>query len=244
MEMEIHGNLPREAPGDSESTQKAFALISEVPEAPNILGVGCGPGASALVLAEVSGGHVTAVDVNQAFLDELEKRAVAQGLETQVTTSRQSMFEMNFLDETFDIVWAEGAIFVMGFEAGLKAWKKFLKANGYIVLTELSWLTLEPSLEPKAFWGEHYPGMRTVGENISTLKRCGYTLERHFTLPESSWWNEYYRPWEERLQGLKAKYAHNPEVLIRIGKCLDEIDLYRKFHKEYGYVFYIAKLES
>ncbi|MGH7175603.1 MAG: class I SAM-dependent methyltransferase, partial [Minisyncoccia bacterium] len=236
-EIEIHGNLPREAPGDSGSTRKAFSLLKGLPNNYRILDVGCGPGAAALDLAEVGDGHITAVDISQSFLDELQKRAAAKGVTQSITTTRQSMFEMDFPSQSFDIVWSEGAIYIMGFENGLRNWKRFLKENGYLVLTELSWLTT-PSSEPKAFWDRHYLGMQTVEQNLAMLAQCGYETEAHFVLPESSWWNEYYGPWEEKLRLLKEKRANNPEAIQVINGGLEEIELYRKFHTEYGYVFY------
>lgn len=244
MEIDTHGGLPREAPGDSKSTQKAFSLLDALPVNPEILDVGCGPGAAALDLAKLSRGHVTAVDIHQPFLDELLKRAVAQELEKHISTSCQSMFEMDFPSQTFDMVWSEGAIYIIGFEKGLHNWKKFLKKNGYMVLTELSWFTREPSPEAKAFWDQHYPGMQSVKDNIASIERSGYEFKHGFNLPESSWWNEYYGPWEEKLLTLKEKHANNTEVLNRINKGLEEIELYRKFSNEYGYTFYISQLKN
>jgi cyclopropane fatty-acyl-phospholipid synthase-like methyltransferase len=241
MEIDIHGGLPREAAGDSESTKKAFSLLEGLPSNPSILDVGCGPGASAIELAKL-GALVTAVDVRQQFLDEAEKRAFLKGVADRIKTTRQSMFEMDFPPQAFDVIWSEGAVFVMGFENGLLRWKKFLKQKGYMVLTELSWFTQEPSAEPKAFWGTHYPGMRSVEDNIASLEQSGYQITHHFNLPESSWWNEYYGPWEAKLHELKARHENNTELLRRIEKGLEEIDLYRKFSNEYGYTFYISQL--
>lgn len=41
---EIHSNLPREGPGDTESTRRALSMMAGLPERPSILDVGCGPG--------------------------------------------------------------------------------------------------------------------------------------------------------------------------------------------------------
>ncbi len=40
---EIHSKLPREGPGDDASTRKAFSMLADLPNAPCILDVGCGP---------------------------------------------------------------------------------------------------------------------------------------------------------------------------------------------------------
>ena len=38
-----------------------------------------------------------------------------------------SMFEMSFDDETFDLIWAEGSIYIAGFVRGIRDWKRLLK---------------------------------------------------------------------------------------------------------------------
>jgi hypothetical protein len=47
---EIHSNLPREGPGDDTSTRTAFFMLTDLPKAPRILDVGCGPGMQTLSL--------------------------------------------------------------------------------------------------------------------------------------------------------------------------------------------------
>jgi len=241
--LEIHSELPREGPGDSESTKKAFSLVKKfLPKEPNILDVGCGPGAQTIVLAQISEGSITALDSRQSFLDELNKKSKKAGLDSKITTVLGSMFEMNFSEKSFDLVWAEGAIFIIGFEEGLKEWKKFLKTEGCIVVSHLSWIKDNIPETPRKFWTEKMPSIRTIEENLKILNKLGYQEISHFILPESAWWNAYYRPLENRLNTLKTKYIGNPEVLAKINDTQTEIDLYKEFSDYYGYVFYMAKL--
>lgn len=72
---EVHSGLPREGPGDNESTGRAFALMTELPVAPSILDVACGPGMQTIQLAQLCSGNIVAVDTHQPFLDELDRRA-------------------------------------------------------------------------------------------------------------------------------------------------------------------------
>ena len=64
---EIHKDLPREGPGDTESTRKAFRKLAGLPEKPQILDIGCGPGAQTMDLALFSEGIIYAVDTPQPF---------------------------------------------------------------------------------------------------------------------------------------------------------------------------------
>ena len=69
---EVHSNLPREGPGDNESTKKAYLMLKDLPENPRILDIGCGPGMQTIELAKLSGGQIVAVDNHQPFLEQLK----------------------------------------------------------------------------------------------------------------------------------------------------------------------------
>lgn len=76
-----------------------------------------------LVLARETAGHVTAVDRHQPFLDELDRRTARNELTDRITTLNASMSALDFPDATFDLIWSEAAIYIMGFAEGLGAWK-------------------------------------------------------------------------------------------------------------------------
>src|ERR1700733_12042524 len=91
---EIHSGLPREGPGDNQSTRKAFAALPKLAEAPFILDVACGPGMQTIELATLCKGDIVAVDLHQEFLDELDDRATAANLSERITTVNASMLEL------------------------------------------------------------------------------------------------------------------------------------------------------
>ncbi|NCC34652.1 MAG: class I SAM-dependent methyltransferase [Chloroflexia bacterium] len=139
----IHRDLPREAPGSDAATMQALAMLPDLPPNARILDVGCGPGAQTLALAKATQGHITAVDTYQPFLDELACRAAIAGVGEQITPVQASMLELPF-EEPFDLIWSEGAIYIMGFAEGLTAWRRHLKPGGSIVVSDLSWLQPDP----------------------------------------------------------------------------------------------------
>ena len=149
---EIHSGLPREGPGDDCSTERAFRTVIGLPKNSRILDIGAGPGASSLVLARSSAGKVTAVDRHQPFLVELERRAREAGLAERITTLNASMSRLPFEDTSFDLIWSEGAIYMMGFRQGLTYWRRFLSPNGYIAVTEPCWLKKEIPDEARRNW--------------------------------------------------------------------------------------------
>lgn len=59
---ELHAGLARQGPGADAHTRRAFALVGDLPPAPVIVDVGCGPGMQTLELARLTRSTVHAVD--------------------------------------------------------------------------------------------------------------------------------------------------------------------------------------
>ena len=185
---EIHCGLPREGPGCNESTKRAFSSISNIPTTAIVLDLGCGPGLQTIELSQllkVSKGSITAVDHNETYLEELALKVSEQTIDN-IKCEKADMCNLHYADNSFDIIWAEGAIYIIGFKTGLKEWKRILKPNGIIAVTELSWIADGIPKEISEFWSIEYSEMQSVEENINTANECGYHVESHFTLPESA----------------------------------------------------------
>ena len=238
---EIHKDNPREGPGDNVSTRKALEMMPGVPEKPKILDVGCGPGLQTRELARVTGGKVMAVDTHQPFLDRLKVSAEQEGLGKQITTINRSMDELDFPDESYDVIWSEGAIYIMGFREGLADWKRMLKPGGCIAVTEATWIKADPPKEIADFWREAYPAMQSIEDNLKVIESLGYRLLGHFTLPESCWLEEYYGPLLKRVAMLREQYAGDAEKQAMLDEELIEVELYRNYSAWYGYEFYVMQ---
>lgn len=238
---ELFSSLPRGGPGDNKSTRKAFGYLKNLPEEPFILDIGCGPGMQTIELARISKGKIIALDNFQPFLDILIQKATEEGFSRRIIPKNQSMFEMDFKDNTFDIIWSEGALYLMGFQNGLKRCNKLLKNKGYLVVSEA--VLLLPNIpEPlKKFWNEGYPDIKDVKSNISLIENEGYNLLSHFTLPKYSWIDNFYSPMEKRLAELKKKYRNNKIALQVFEESEKEIQIYNKYSDYFGYEFFIMQ---
>ena len=241
---EVHSGLPQEAPGSDEATAKAISMVESLATDPMILDIGCGPGRQTMVLAQETGGRVTALDNHQPFLDEVAQRAMARGLGDRIAIINGSMLDMSFSMENFDLIWSEGAIYIMGFELGLRVFWPLLKPGGTVVVSELAWLTDKPSAEAKEFWGEGYPAMTTVPNNLDTIKSIGYELTGHFPLPDSAWLDGYYGPMQKRIDVLRTKYAGDDHKLAMLDEEEAEIRIFDRHSAEYGYVFFVMRKPS
>jgi SAM-dependent methyltransferase len=238
---EIHRDLPREGPGDDDSTRRALAMVGALPPHSRILDVGCGPGMQTLVLASATGERIVAVDTHRPFLETLTAVARTRGLASAVAPLTASMFALPFRDGAFDMIWSEGAIYILGFERGLREWKRLLTPRGRIVVSELSWLKNTRPEECVRFWASAYPRMQSVDENLDAIRAAGYHEPGYFVLPERSWWDHYYDPLATRIAALRSRHTGDTAAAAQLDETGRQIELFRKYSNCYGYVFYIMQ---
>ncbi|MEE4331781.1 MAG: class I SAM-dependent methyltransferase, partial [Wenzhouxiangella sp.] len=191
---DLHRRNARQGPGSRAATLRAIELAGLSAEQPlEIADLGCGTGASARVLADVLDARVTAVDFGQPFLDELQRLAAAEGLADRIETVNASIDSLPFDDGRFDVVWSEGAIYNIGFETGVRQWRRLLKPGGVLVASEITWLTASRPGEIDEFWNKAYPEIDLASARLGVLERAGYSPTGYFTLPPACWEEGYYQ---------------------------------------------------
>ncbi len=242
--MDIQRGLPRQGPGNDEATRRALGSCKDLPDRPEVLDIGCGPGKQSLVLAKELGAHVTAVDLHQEFLDQLTAESAEAGLGERISPMLADMTALNFEAARFDLIWAEGSAYIMGVAEALRAWKGLLKPGGRVALTELLWLTGDPPPEAAAFFGQEYPPMTDIAGNLTIFAEEGYGVIGHFTIPDMAWWDQYYTPLKAKLPGLRERYASDQDALDLIKMTETEIDMRERHGDSYGYEFFVAEEEA
>jgi ubiquinone/menaquinone biosynthesis C-methylase UbiE len=238
---EVFENIPRQGPGSVKETHKAYSYLTNLPATPKILDVGCGKGIQTVELARLSKGQIVALDNHPALLKGLEQNLKTAGIKDNCILIKGDMFDMPFSEKEFDVIWSEGAIFIMGVEEGISRWKKFIKTNGYLVFTECCWIKDNPPSELIAFWNEEYPGMNTIDKNISIAEQNGFTAVHHFTLPVYTWKAEFYDFIEKKVEELNVKYDGNSEAMETFGHILNEVKVFDKYNEYFGYEFFVLR---
>lgn len=182
--VDLHKGSERQGPGGEVETGQALALAGLDRSRPlKIADIGCGTGASTILLATELDAKITAVDFLPEFLDELQIRAKKYGVAGRITTLSCSMDAMPFSDEEFDVIWSEGAVYNMGFEAGVADWGRFLKPGGKLIVSEITWLSSTRPPELQSHWDKEYPEVNVASAKIGILERHGYSPEAYFFLP-------------------------------------------------------------
>ena len=240
IQRELYRALGRGSPARLTFTREAFEMLPDL-DAPRILDVGCGQGGPTLELARLSGGHVTGLDIDRWALTELARRAEEAGLSDHVQGVQGSMLDMEFPDESFDVIWAEGSLHVLGFERALEEWRRLLRPDGFLVVHEMVWLQPDPPADLVNCPELAYPGIRTAPEYIEQIPEHGYDLVGSLVLPEDFWLRDYFDPMMARLGELRIQYAGDQAAQRALHRELRAADLYRKHSRWYGSMFLVMQ---
>ena len=238
--LELYGSLPRAGPGSDELTRRAFEMIPSLPESPQILDVGCGPGMQTVELLRRCTGTVVALDFLPEMIDRTNIAAESAGVSDRLETVVQDMNEMNFPVSSFDVIWSEGAIYNLGFEAGLREFRKFLRPGGYVAVSEAVWLKPHPPTEAVEFWRD-YPEIDFVAAKLAVIKQVGYEVLGHFVFPGSAWIDQYYDPMQKRIAEKEKDWSGNPEAEAVLCEARNEISVFRHNSDYFSYAFFVMR---
>lgn len=237
--IDLHRRNPRQGPGSDADTQRAMLALPWATDVPlHIADIGCGTGASTRQLAQhYPQAQVTAIDLFPAFLEALA--AASPSLNIQPLAA--DMTALPLAPASLDLIWSEGAIYNMGFGAGITAWRDFLKPGGYLAVSEITWLTETRPQALTDYWMAAYPEISTASHKLRQLEQQGYSPVAYFYLPVSSWLDTYYAPLEAQFDAFLAQNADQPLAAEIVANERHEIALYRQYRDFYSYGFYVAQ---
>lgn len=235
--MRVFEGLERWAPGSEKETLKALSLLPVEPE--NILEIGCGKGLTTALIAQKTQALIVATDTEPSAIQSTQKQCEKLGFADRVTVLNQSMDDLKFEQDSFDLIWCEASAYVMGVEQALKSWRPLLKEIGFLVYSDLVYLVDSPSQECLDFWSGEYPTMSTVEASIERAHNLGFEVMQHFSFERSSWAN-YYDPIKSRLAELQSELTDS----VALEDLNREVEIYEKFLGEFGYEFFLLRVIS
>ena len=240
--IDLHITAGRQGPGGAAETRRAIEL-SDLSKQPNlkVADIGCGTGASTLVLAQDLDAQIIAVDFLSDFLDVLRSRAAQGGVADRIGTVNASMDMLPFEAGSLDAIWSEGAIYNMGFENGVRQWRRFLKRGGILAISELTWLTASRPAELEAYWCAQYAEVGTASSKLAVLERNGYAPIGYFVVPEHCWLDAYYRPMQQRFPAFLARHGSSDGAKAVVAAEELEIALYERYRVYVSYGYYVAR---
>lgn len=240
--VDLHREGKRQGPGGDDETRLAITLSGlRERKGLKIADIGCGTGASTLVLAKDLDASVTAVDFLPDFLHDLEMAAECQRLTKRIETLAASMDALPFKEQSFDAIWSEGAIYNIGFANGIKAWRSFLKPDGILAVSELTWLTAQRPSELEQHWDREYPEVDTASAKMAVLEDNGFSPIGYFALPKRCWLDNYYRPMQDRFAAFLERNDNSEAAAAIVAAEEHEIALYERYSAFVGYGYYVAR---
>ncbi|WP_295898705.1 methyltransferase domain-containing protein [uncultured Vibrio sp.] len=233
--MAVFETLERWGPGSEADTLKAYAHLPTKPS--TLLEIGCGNGISTTILANQGDAVVTAVDNEESALERLTATLQSQGLTDRVKPVCASMTDLPFDNESFDVIWAEGSAYIMGVTKALAEWKPLLTNKGVLAVSDLVWLTDQPSEEASQFWAGEYPDMQSIDTRLQQIESAGYEVIEHFSLSHDASWGNYWGPLKERLEQVKDELS-DTAAYKDINR---EVEIVEKYLSEFAYHMFILR---
>ena len=228
----LHSDLPREGPGEAADVAWAARTVALKPDA-IMADVACGPGGDiAALLKAAPQGHVTAVDKTAHFVTQ------ARGMwatDPRVTLLRADMAR---IANSYDFIWCAGAVYFMGVERALRAWRKALKPGGTVAFSQICWLTDTPAKAAQTFWKREYPDITDADGIAAQVAAAGYETIATRVLSDAAWEN-YYTPLDTRAETLRAGADAPLQAVLKEAEA--EASLWRAHRRDFGYLLSVVR---
>lgn len=227
----LHADLPREGPGETADVAWAADLVGLRPDA-RILDAASGPGGDiGALLRAAPQGHVTAIDLHAPFIDAARAR---WGADARVTLLTGDMTEPT---GPFDFIWCAGAVYFLGIEAALSAWRGRLAPGGAIAFSEPCLFTDRPSEGAIAFW-DGYGRLTDAAGIAAQVQAAGFETIATRVIGDIGW-DSYYRPMEARIAKLRPGADAALSVVLEMAEA--EIAGWRAHRAETGYLLSVVR---
>jgi hypothetical protein len=79
---------------------------------------------------------------------------------------------------------------------------------------------------------------------LRAIDECGYDTIGHFTLPTSSWWDEYYRPLQQTVIEFRERHGGERDAMELAAQVQREIDIWHAYKEFYSYEFFVIRTKQ
>lgn len=239
--IEAFQGMQRLSPGSHRTNKLMFDQLSKKEDF-TLLDVGCGMGQQALRIAQsFPQARIIAIDNHVDYIRQLNQKASELNLGQRLQGMVQSVEEMNFPPEQFDVIWASGSIYLTGFAQGLAQWEDLLAPEGRIICNDICWKKSAPVDHRKGIVEKQYGTLTTGEEKIKVAEDLGYTLRKHHVQGDADWLEGYYYPLERRLLQMAVKYAQEPQAMQVIESLKLEIECYYRYFHLISYEYFVLE---
>lgn len=227
----IHADTPREGPGETADVAWA-ALAADVAQHARVLDAASGPGGDlGALLRAAPKGHVTAIDKHGHFIASVRER---WGHDKRVTLEIGDYLDVS---GPYDFIWCAGAVYFVGIEAALTAWRPHLADGGAIAFSEPCLFKDSPSGGAIAFW-DGYERLTNAGGVAAQVKAAGFETVETRKVSDIGW-ETYYRGIEDRIKALRP--SADARMQTAIAREEAEIAAWRTHRAETGYLLSVVK---
>ena len=200
-------------------TRKAFYAIPAFTR-PRILDLGCGEGVPTIELARLSDGTITGIDIDRKALIKLNEKACKSGLCGRVGTIRGTLLYIPLAAGSFDIVWSEGAINVIGFNRALSDWGTLLREGGFMAL---------------------HDEQGNVKDKLEQIRLSGYKILDYFMLGSEVWFDLYFSPLQRLIDTVSSPNINDDKLNELIAEASREIAFFSKYPERSSSAFFILQ---
>lgn len=226
-------------PGGLNSTQLLMKHC-HVSREKRILDIGCGYGKTACYIAEKFDCQITGIDISEKMIQGAKEKAQKNHLDDLVDFKVMNGQDLQFTKESYDIILSEGTTVFLNKKEAMNSFRRVLKPNGYLGLTELTWMK-PPSQEVLSKTKEilHDVEPLQYDDWIQNMTNAGFTIIHSEKHPYKSFsWDNIHGIGIVGLLKVGFEYLDNQEVRRWIQR---QEDLFKEYAEYWGYGTYIGR---
>lgn len=157
------------------TTTKEFVAMLDLKEGAYVLDVGCGIGGSAFLMKRDYGAKVLGFDLSVNMIDIAQERLAKHGMEADVKFEVQDATQIEYPNETFDVIYSRDTILHIEDKETLFAnFLKWLKPGGKLMISDYCCTPDEWSPDYAAYVKQRGYHLHSVANYGKIIEKVGF----------------------------------------------------------------------